>query len=438
MSDILLKGGHLVDPASGVADDLDVLIKGNRVAAVGKGLAPGGAEVIDVSGRIVTPGFVDLHVHLREPGREDEETVATGSTAAVLGGFTAIQAMPNTDPVCDNAAVAEKVWSEGRRVGLCKVIPSGAITMGLDGKQMAAIGEMFHSPANVRMFTDDGKGVQDSRLLRRAMEYIRGFDGICAEHCDEASLSEGGHMHEGEISEALGLKGMPAEAEEVALARDLALARLTGVRFHALHLSTAGSAELIRAAKAAGIRVTAEVTPHHLTRTDAELTSYDTHLKVNPPLRTSADVDALREALAQGVIDAIATDHAPHSPEEKESEFELAPPGMLGLETALAVVVTSLVKPGHLDLIQLVRLMSLNPARILGLEGQGGPVVEGAAANLTVFDLDATWNVSGEQMSGPSRNTPWEGATLTGRVTHTISSGVLVVRDGALLAGATV
>lgn len=433
MDELLFKGARLIDPASGVDTQTDVVVSDGKVKSIGKGLSAAKAQVIDASGQVLSPGFVDLHVHLREPGREDEETIRSGAAAAVLGGFTAIQAMPNTDPVCDNSAVAEKVFGEGRRAGLAEVIPAGAISQGLEGKNMASIGEMVRSAARVRMFTDDGKGVQDARLLRRAMEYIRGFDAICAEHCDEASLSEGGHMNEGEISDILGLKGMPAEAEEVALARDLALAKMTGVRFHALHLSTAGSADLVRRAKAQGARVTAEVTPHHLTLTDSELLSYDTHLKVNPPLRTAADVDALRASLADGTIDVIATDHAPHSPEEKESEFEHAPPGMIGLETALAVLLTELVDHDVLTLTDLVRLLSTNPAKILDLQDHGGPIAEGAPANLVLFDPGQTWVVDGAGLASLSRNTPWDQKQLKGRVTHTVVGGRLVVREGTIV-----
>ncbi|MEO7804206.1 MAG: dihydroorotase [Actinomycetota bacterium] len=429
----MFKGARVLDPTSGTDAVLDVLVNGDRIEQVGANIASKGAEVIDVAGAVLSPGFVDMHVHLREPGREDEETVATGTAGAALGGFTAVCAMPNTDPVCDSAAVAEMVAAQGRLFGLAHVVPAGSLTKGLEGKFLSPIGEMVHSSAAVRVFTDDGKGVQDARLLRRAMEYIKGFDAICAEHCEDASLAEGGQMNEGEISDLLGLKGIPSEAEEVALARDLALAKLTGVRFHALHISTAGCAELIRRAKAEGVRVTAEVTPHHLTLVDSELMTYDTNFKVNPPLRSAADVEALRVALADGTIDAIATDHAPHSPEEKESEFESAPPGMLGLETALGVCITGLVEPGVLTLLDLIRVMSTSPARILGLDRHGGPIVAGAPANLVVFDPAKRWTVDAFAMASPSHNSPWEGKPLRGKVLHTLFEGRLVVRDGSVL-----
>ena len=430
MTEILLKGARVVDPASRTDATADVLVVDGLIEEVGKGISRASAEVLDLSGAVLAPGLVDMHVHLREPGREDEETIESGSAAAARGGFTAILAMPNTDPVCDNGAIAEKIAARGRTVGLARVMPAGAITRGLQGEAIAPIGEMFTCPAAVRLFTDDGRGVQDARLLRRAMEYISGFDAICAEHCEDEMLGEGGQMNEGEFSSLLGLKGIPAEAEEIPLARDLALAKLTGVRFHALHVSTAGSVELIRRAKTAGLRVTAEATPHHATLNDGELTSYDTNFKVSPPLRSNADVEAIRQGLADGTIDAIATDHAPHSAEEKESEFETAPPGMLGLETALAVMLTELVGTGVLSLTEGIRRMSTDPARILGLDGHGGPIAPGAPANMTVFDPAVEWTVSPGEFLSLSLNSPWTGRRLRGRVIHTLFEGRLVVRDG--------
>lgn len=427
MDEFTLIGGRLIDPASGTDELTDVFVSGGIVQELGGRRG----ENIDITGAVVAPGFVDLHVHLREPGREDEETIASGSAAAARGGYNAICAMPNTDPVCDNATVADKIASRGRAAGLVEVVPAGAITKGLEGKTMAAIGEMFHSSARVRMFTDDGKGVQDARLLRRAMEYIKGFDAICAEHCEEATLSSGGQMNEGEFSSSLGLQGIPAEAEELALARDLALVRLTGVRFHALHVSTAGSVELIRKAKADGLRVTAEAAPHHFALTDADLIGYDTNFKVNPPLRSVADVEAIRAGLGDGTIDAIATDHAPHSAEEKEAEFEIAPPGMIGLETALGVAITELVDRGVLNLTELISRMSVAPARILGLDGFGGPIRPGAPANIVVFDPEAEWQVQARDLASLSRNSPWIGRTLKGKVIHTIFQGRLVTLEGA-------
>lgn len=431
MDRVLFRGGRLVDPAAGVDATLDVLIGDGRVLDVGERLSGASAEEVDIAGAVIAPGLVDLHVHLREPGREDEETIASGSAAAALGGFTAMCAMPNTEPVCDNATVAEKVAARGRAVGLVEVAPAGAISKEEDGKELADIGEMVRS--GVRLFTDDGRCVQDALLLRRAMEYMKGFDAVCGEHCEDAYLSDGGQMHEGEFSSRLGLRGIPSEAEEVALSRDLALVRLTGVRFHAQHLSTAGSVELVRKAKGEGLRVTAEATPHHAVLTDAELTTYDTNFKVNPPLRSASDVEAVRRGLADGTIDAIATDHAPHSPEEKEAEFELAPPGMLGLETALAVTLTELVGGGVLSLAQAIGRLSTGPARILGLERHGGRVEAGSPANLVVFDPASEWVVDPSRLASRSSNTAWAGRRLVGKVVHTVFEGRLVVRDGALL-----
>ncbi|MEX0790380.1 MAG: dihydroorotase [Actinomycetota bacterium] len=431
MAEILFTGGRLIDPVSGTDTTSDVRVSAGRVVEIGSGISASGAETIDISGAVICPGFIDLHVHLREPGREDEETVATGSAAAARGGFTAVGAMPNTNPVCDNAAVADKVAAAARRAGICEVIPAGSLTKGLEGRYITPIGEMVTCSAGVRMFTDDGKGVQDSRILRRAMEYIKGFDAICAEHCDDAALSEGGQMHEGYYSDLLGLKGMPAAAEDIALARDLVLARLTGVRYHALHVSTKGSVELIRQAKAQHVRVTAEVTPHHLILTDAELQSFDPVNKVNPPLRSSSDMEACRVGLADGTLDAIATDHAPHSREEKESEFELAPPGMIGLETALALMISEIVDGGILTLAELVRRLTSVPAGILRLAGQGA-VAEGAPANLTVFNPEAEWVVDPATFVSKSRNTPFKGRKVKGKILYTVFGGDLVVRDGEI------
>lgn len=434
MDKVLLRSGRLIDPERGFDGIGDLLIESGRIAAAGKLSADANTEVLDVDGAVICPGFVDLHAHVREPGREDEETISSASAAAAAGGYTALCAMPNTDPVCDNAAIAEMVASEAMRIGLAEIVPAGAITQGLAGRSISPVGEMARSNARVRLFTDDGRGVADSRLLRRAMEYIKSFGGICAEHCEDEALSEGGQMHEGEFSDLLGLKGIPAEAEEIALARDLALAKLTEVHFHALHVSSAGSVELIRRAKAEGLKVTAEATPHHLCLTDSELVSYDANFKMNPPLRSPADVEALRRGVADGTIDAIATDHAPHSLEEKEAEFDLAPPGIIGLETALGVVITHLVLPGVINLLEAVRLLSSSPAKVLGLVSHGGPLVKGAPANLTVFDPAAEWKVDPDIFYSQSRNTPWAGTTLKGKVLHTFFFGRHVFNAGKIYA----
>ncbi|MGH9268466.1 MAG: dihydroorotase, partial [Acidimicrobiales bacterium] len=370
------------------------------------------------------PGLVDLHTHLREPGREEAETVESGARAAALGGYTAVVAMPNTDPPVDSAAVVRLVLDLGAKAA-CDVHPSGAITVGRAGERLAPMAEM--AALGVRIFTDDGAGVQDARLMRRALEYASGLGVTLAQHCEDAALAAGGHMHEGAWSSRLGLPGVPAAAEELMVARDLALARLAGGRLHLLHLSTAGSVALVRAAKAAGQEVTAEAAPHHFTLTDAEVAGYDTVFKVNPPLRGEADVAAVRAGLADGTLDAIATDHAPHSQEDKEVPFIEAPPGMLGLETALALALGGL----GLAVGRVLALMSWQPARIAGLAAEhGGPVAEGRPANLCVIDPAERWVVEPAGLASRSRNTPYAGRALTGRVRHTLLRGEPVVVDG--------
>jgi dihydroorotase len=437
MSAWLIKGARVIDPASKHDATTDLKIADGVIVEIGSNLKAQDAEVIDADGAVVAPGFVDLHTHLREPGREDEETIATASAAAAAGGYTALCAMPNTDPVCDTSSVAEKVWALGREAGLVDVRVAGALSRGLEGAKMADIGEMARSAARVTMFTDDGHGVQDSLFARRTMEYLVAFDAIYAEHCEDAALAADGQMHEGEVSAALGLRGIPSAAEELMAARDITLARLTGCRLHLLHVSTAGTVDLVRRAKAEGVRITAEATPHHFTLTDAALESFDPLLKVNPPLREQADVDAIIAGLADGTIDAIATDHAPHSVEEKDQEFGYAPPGMLGLETALGLAITRLVEPGLVDMNRLVELLSCAPARLLGLEDQGSLAVR-SAANLVVFDPAARWTVDSGSLQSKSRNTPFEGRALTGRVIHTFFEGRPTVQDGKVLSEATV
>jgi dihydroorotase len=420
----LFRGARVIDPAAGRDEVADVLVDGD-VLAVPEGDAT--ATVVDCDGLVLAPGLVDLHTHVREPGREDKETVETASRAASLGGFTAISPMANTDPVADHAAVIHEVRELGLRAGLVDVLPVGAITKGLEGETLAEIGEMVE--AGVRMFSDDGRCVPTARVLRNALTYARTFDDVViAEHCEDVSLAEGGHMHEGFHSHSLGLAGQPREAEEVAVARDLAVARLAGGRLHLCHLSSAGSVEMVRRAKAEGIRVTAEVTPHHLVFSDEDLVTYDTNFKVNPPLRSPEDRDALILGLADGTIDAVATDHAPHAVEEKEAEFDLSPFGTIGLETALAAILTHLVHPGHLSLTRAVEALSATPARILGAAAHGGPLEPGRPANLVVFDPDAEWVVE-PPFGSKSRNSAFLGRMLRGRVVHTVYRGALVVAD---------
>jgi len=418
---IVVKGGRVIDATSERA--ADVLIDDDGlIAAVGPDLSA--AQTIDAAGCVVAPGLVDLHTHLREPGREESETVETGSRAAALGGFTAVIAMPNTEPAIDSAAVVRDVLELGRKA-LCDVRVSGAITVDRAGEQLAPMAEM--AALGVRIFTDDGNGVQDNRLMRRALEYASGLGVTLAQHCEDESLSYGGHMHEGEWSSRLGIPGVPSEAEELMVMRDIALVRLTGARVHFQHLSTDGSVAMVRAAKAGGLAITAEATPHHFTLTDERCASYDPVYKVNPPLRTSTDVAAVKAGLADGAIDAIATDHAPHAQEFKEATFDDAPPGMLGLETALALAMTEL----DLDLATILALLSWKPAVIAGLsESHGGPIEQGRPANLCVIDPSATWTVDPAALASRSRNTTYAGRTLTGKVRHTFLFGEPVVLDG--------
>lgn len=423
----IFAGARLIDPATGFDGVANVLVEDGLIGAVGEVASAPGASVLPCDGLVLAPGLVDLHTHLRQPGREDKETVESGCRAAAVGGYTAITAMANTDPVADNAAVIQEVLALAARAGLCEVHPVGAITRGLDGEVMAELGEMAEE--GVRLFSDDGRCVPTSRVLRMALRYANAFDVVIAEHCEDASLADGAQMHEGFHSYTLGLAGAPGEAEEIIVARDLALARLTGGRLHICHLSSAGSVEQVRRAKAQGLRVSAEVTPHHLAFADEDLAGYDTNLKVNPPLRTPDDREALRAGLADGTIDAVATDHAPHAVEEKESEFDHAPPGTIGLETALAAILTELVEPGRLPLGRAIEAMSTAPARILGAADNGGPIEPGRPANLVAFDPAAEWVVEAP-FASKSRNSAFLGRRLRGRVVHTMFRGALTVVDG--------
>ncbi len=422
---ILFRGARVVDPAAGRDETADVLVEDSLVAGVGSGLDAKGAEVVDCDGLVLAPGLVDLHAHLREPGLEHKEDVESGSRAAAAGGYTAICAMPNTEPVADHAAVILEVLALADKAGLCDVSPAAAITKGLQGESLTEIGEL--AEIGVRLFTDDHRSVADARVMRLALEYARQFDVVIMQHAEEYELTEGWQMHEGHYSALLGLRGAPREAEEVTVARDLLLARLTGGRLHLTHLSAAGSVEAVRRAKGEGARVTADVTPHHLSLTDEDLVDYDTNKKMNPPLRAPEDREALREGLGDGALDAIATDHAPHAVEEKEQEFDQAPPGTTGLETALAAVLTHCE---DLPLPRLIEAMSAAPARILSLEEHGGPIEPGRAANLMVFDPAAEWVVGERPFHSRGRNSAFLGRTLRGRVLHTMLRGAFTVRGG--------
>ena len=423
---LLITGGRVVDQSGERTGD--VLIDGDRIVSVGAVDAPSDATVLDAAGCVVAPGFVDLHTHLREPGREDAETIETGSRAAALGGYTAVVAMPNTDPAADSRDVVDFVRNQGRRAGLCDVHPSACITVGRAGEQLAPFGELVG--AGVRIFTDDGTGVQDPLLMRRAMEYSLGLDMVLAQHCEVAALTKGAVMHEGHCCSELGLPGWPSIAEELMVHRDIELSRLTGARVHVLHLSTAGSVELVRRAKADGLPVTAEAAPHHISLTEEQLRGYDPVFKVNPPLRTKADIEAIIGGLADGTIDAIATDHAPHPADHKERPLDEAPPGMVGLETALGVCLPILTEAG-MSLVDVVAVFTWKPAAIAGLTGtHGGPIEVGGPANLVVFDPSAEWQVAPARLASRSHNTPYVGRDLRGRVRHTVLDGTPTVIDG--------
>jgi dihydroorotase len=412
----------------GEGEPLDVVLDEGVITEIGAGLA--GDDELDATGCVLLPGLVDLHTHLREPGREDAETVDTGTQAAAVGGFTAVHAMANTDPVADTAGVVEQVYRLGLEHGHCDVFPVGAVTVGLEGRELAELGSMADSAARVRVFSDDGKCVSDASLMRRALEYVKAFDGVIAQHAQEPRLTDGAQMNEGVNSSMLGLTGWPAVAEEAIIARDCLLTAHVGGRLHVCHVSTAGSVELIRWAKGKGWDVTAEVTPHHLLLTDDCAHTYDATFKVNPPLRTQADIDALREGLADGTIDAVATDHAPHALEDKETEWGAAAMGMTGLETALGVVATTMVETGRLTWRQVAERMSETPARIGRLEGHGRPLAVGEPANVTVVDPGLAWVVDPAAMASRSRNTPFAGQHFTARVRATFLRGALTAREG--------
>src|SRR5437763_518825 len=431
MRPLLLQGGRVIDPSRDFDRTTDVLVQDGKIAALGAGLgSPDGVDVRDVRGKVVAPGLVDVHVHLREPGNEDVETIASGTRAAVAGGFTAVCAMPNTDPVTDNQAAVGFIVRQAARAGLARVFPIGAISVGQRGEHLSEFGEMV--AAGAVAVSDDGKPVVSSHLMRTALEYARTFGVPVADHCEEPTLATGGVMHEGLVSTRLGLKGIPAAAEEIMVGRDILLAELTGGHVHLCHMSTRGSVELIRRAKEQGLRVTAEVTPHHLTLTDHACEGYDTHAKMNPPLREAADVAALRAALKQGVIDCIASDHAPHAYDAKEAAFDDAPFGIVGLETAFAVAYTELVLGGALTLPELIARMSSAPAAAFRLPG--GALTPGVPADIVVLDITARWTVDPANFHSKSRNSPFAGRTLTGRPVLTLVGGAVVHEaDGTTL-----
>jgi dihydroorotase len=410
----------------------DLMLRDGVVAAIGRDASSGKAESIDAAGLVALPGLVDLHTHLREPGREDAETVESGTRAAASGGFTCVHAMANTDPVADTAGVVEQVWRLGREAGYCDVRPVGAVTVGLGGQRLAELGAMADSAARVRVFSDDGSCVSDAVLMRRALEYVKAFDGVIAQHAQEPRLTEDAQMNEGDLSGVLGMRGWPAVAEEAIIARDALLAAHVSSRLHVCHVSTAGSVEIVRWAKGKGWNVTAEVTPHHLLLTDQMAATYDPLFKVNPPLRTRVDVEALRGGLADGTIDVVATDHAPHPAEDKECEWAAAASGMLGLETALTVVQDAMVDTGLLDWAGVADRMSSRPARIGRVSDHGQPVAVGAPANLVLYDPSVRRRVDPADLASLSRNTPYAHLSLPGAVVTTFLRGKPTVLDGKL------
>jgi dihydroorotase len=424
-ADFLIKGASLPD-----GKKADISISNGVIASVGSGYIGEAQTVIDGKDCVVLPGLVDLHTHLREPGREDAETVLSGSSAGVKGGFTAVSAMANTSPVADTAGVVEQVYRLGQEAGLLDVFPIGAVTEGLKGESLSEIGAMADSVARVRVFSDDGNCVSDPLVMRRALEYIKKFGGVIAQHAQDPRMTIGSQMNEGEISARLGLKGWPAVAEEAIIARDVLLVDHVKSRLHICHLTTAGGVEIIRWAKARGIDVTAEVTPHHLLLTDDLASSYDPVYKVNPPLRTESDVHALREALADGTIDIVATDHAPHPTEAKECEWQEAAFGMLGLETALSIVQKTMIDTGLMNWVQVADRMSIAPARIGGYENHGQPLVVGSVANLVVINPTQKWTVDRDLVLSKSSNTPYHGHELPGVITHTFFKGKATYSNG--------
>ncbi|MBK9127300.1 MAG: dihydroorotase [Phycisphaerales bacterium] len=428
---LLIKNGRVIDPSQSVDEVAPVLIRDGRIAAIGRGALAAADQAVDATGLIVTPGLIDMHVHLREPGQEECETIESGTAAAAAGGFTAVACMPNTNPPLDSDAAIEFVLRQAARAGSARVHPIGALTSGRQGKELAEIGMMARAGAVA--FSDDGAGIADAGVCLRAMRYLSMFDKLFIQHCEDPTLAGSGCMNAGPTATRLGLPGIPAIAEVVMVQRDITLMQAAGVRYHVAHVSTAGAVELVRAAKAKGLRVTCEVCPHHLLMTDEICAGYDSVYKVNPPLRSRADVDACIEGVRDGTIDCLVTDHAPHGKEDKEREFQYAPFGMIGLETALPLYIEALVAPGVIDWPRLVRMLSTRPAELLGVTG--GTLREGAPADVTLIDPERIWTIDAEQFRSKSRNTPWNKHTVRGKAVGTLVDGVWKYRDAALRAG---
>lgn len=428
---ILIKNGRIIDPSRKYDKVGDVLVENGKISKVGGAIDAKTADIIDASGKIVSPGFVDLHTHLREPGREDKETIETGTRAAIFGGFTTVCAMPNTEPVCDDQAHVKFILERAQEAKLANVIPVGAITKGRHGKEMTEMMELRQ--AGCLAVSDDGDSVADPGVMRRALEYASMADMLVISHCEDKALAGDGVMHEGYWSTVLGLKPIPAEAESTIVERDIQLAEMSGARLHIAHVSAAQSLEIIRQGKKRGAKVTAEATPHHFTLKDEDLKTYDTNFKVNPPLRSGEDVEAIKKALKDGTIDAIATDHAPHLESEKEKEFDFAPFGMIGLETAMPLAVAELIDKGYLDWPGLIEKLSVNPCRILGYER--GSLAEGAAADITVIDPAKEWTYRKEDIKSRSSNSPFIGRKMKAKVTDVLVGGRIVLKDGKMAEG---
>ena len=426
---LLLKGGLVIDPSSGLEKISDILIDNGRISSVGQNLIEAGAEVIDCAGKIVSPGLIDMHVHLRDPGLEAKEDIVSGTMAAAAGGFTRVACMANTKPVMDNSILVEGLTERARRDGVVHVSVIGALTKGLEGKELSEIGDM--KLAGIVALSDDGRHVSNSGLFRSGLEYASMFDCLVISHAEDEDLVAGGQMHEGAVSAILGMPGRPAVAEEIAIARDIMLAEFTGAPLHIAHVSTKGAVDIIRAARRRGVKITAEATPHHLTLTDEAIYGYNTAMKVNPPLRPADHVQALREGLKDGTIDVIACDHAPHAFEEKDVEFRYAPSGFTGLETSLGVILTELYHSGQFSLSEIISRMSTQPARILGIEG--GTLTEGSVADITVIDPECEWTVECERFYSRGKASPFAGRRLKGRAVLAVVSGRIVMQDGQVM-----